>query len=200
LLLAEQESMLKLCATVPGVGLIVAATFVSVIDDARRFKNAHSVGAYLGLVPGESTTGGQRRLGGITKQGNGHARSMLIQSAWLILRSRAMSGDPLKAWADNLVKTRGKKVAVVALARKLAGVLWAMCRDGTLYDAEMQAKQSARGIELASRVIAARADRLERAAKKLRERATSALARDARKRPTPAASRKVSSDRQEVAT
>ena len=63
--LAEKDPVLQLCATVPGVGLIVAATFVSVIDDAKRFKNAHAVGAYLGLVPSESTTGGphKRRLG-----------------------------------------------------------------------------------------------------------------------------------------
>ena len=66
--LAEEEPIIKLCATVPGVGLIVATTFVSVIDEAKRFRNAHAVGAYLGLVPGESTTGGQRRLGGIACQ------------------------------------------------------------------------------------------------------------------------------------
>jgi transposase len=89
----EKDATLGLCATVPGVGLIVAATFVSVIDDARRFKNAHAVGAYLGLVPGEATTGGpkKRRLGSITKQGNRMARAMLIQSAWTIMRSRQTS-------------------------------------------------------------------------------------------------------------
>ena len=98
--IAENDPILQLCATVPGVGLIVAATFVSVIDDAKRFKNAHAVGAYLGLVPSESTTGGpdKRRLGSITKQGNRMARAMLIQAAWTIFgraiqttRSRAGS-------------------------------------------------------------------------------------------------------------
>ena len=66
---AQRDPILNLCATVPGVGLIVAATFVSVIDEAKRFKNAHAVGAYLGLVPSELTTGGpnKRRLGSITK-------------------------------------------------------------------------------------------------------------------------------------
>ena len=111
---------------------IVAATFVSVIDDARRFKNAHAVGAYLGLVPSETTSGGpdKRRLGSITKQGNRMARAMLIQSAWTILRLRDTS-DPLKRWAEGVAKARNKRIAVVALARKLAGVLWAMWRDGT---------------------------------------------------------------------
>src|SRR5579863_2441433 len=58
---AKHDPILRLCATAPGVGLIVAATFVSVIDDAKRFRNAHAVGAYLGLVPSESTTGGPNK-------------------------------------------------------------------------------------------------------------------------------------------
>jgi transposase len=68
--IAENDPTIRLCATAPGVGLIVAATFVSVIDDAKRFRNAHSVSAYLGLVPSESTTGGpnKRRLGAITSR------------------------------------------------------------------------------------------------------------------------------------
>lgn len=64
------EPLINQLATVPGVGLIVAATFVSVIDDAGSFKNAHQVEAYLGLVPSENSSGGpaKRRLGAITKQ------------------------------------------------------------------------------------------------------------------------------------
>ncbi|MBV9946550.1 MAG: IS110 family transposase [Myxococcales bacterium] len=64
---AKADPIIRLCATAPGVGVIVAATFVSVIDDAKRFRNAHAVSAYLGLVPGENTTGGKQRLGSITK-------------------------------------------------------------------------------------------------------------------------------------
>jgi transposase len=176
--LARREPIIGLCATVPGVGLIVAATFVSVIDEAKRFRNAHAVGAYLGLVPGESTTGGpgKRRLGGITKQGNTMARVMLVQSAWLILRSRDVE-DPLKRWADNIAKTRGRRIAVVALARKLAGVLWAMWRDGTVYDRATNMSDSARGVRRDANQQIHRAETLERAAKKLRRRATAPAAR-----------------------
>jgi transposase len=168
---AQKDPILNLCATVPGVGLIVAATFVSVIDEAQRFKNAHAVGAYLGLVPSESTTGGpnKRRLGSITKQGNTMARAMLVQAAWTILRSRDRD-DPLKRWAEHLANTRGKRIAVVALARKLAGVLWAMWRDGTVYDRAEQAEQAAHGVKLAVRKQNHRADVLQRAAKKLRRK------------------------------
>lgn len=167
--MAENDFAIKLCATVPGVGLIVASTFVSVIDEAKRFRNAHAVGAYLGLVPGESTTGGpsKRRLGSITKQGNTMARVMLVQSAWLIIRSRNVD-DPLRRWADNIASKRGKRIAVVALARKLAGVLWAMWRDGTVYDPTENATESARGIRREAREQAHRADALQKAASKLR--------------------------------
>jgi len=168
---AQKDPILNLCATVPGVGLIVAATFVSVIDEAKRFKNAHAVGAYLGLVPSESTTGGpnKRRLGSITKQGNSMARAMLVQAAWLILRSRDRD-DPLKRWGEHLANTRGKRIAVVALARKLAGVLWAMWRDGTVYDRAEQAEKTAHGLKVDARKQHHRADALERAAKKLRRK------------------------------
>jgi transposase len=181
---AQKDPILNLCATVPGVGLIVAATFVSVIDDAKRFRNAHAVGAYLGLVPSEATTGGpdKRRLGSITKQGNRMARVMLIQSAWCILRSRDPN-DPLKRWAEHVAKARNKSVAVVALARKLAGVLWAMWRDGTVYDPSGLAEQGARGVSTSARQQGLRAKALQRAAEKLR--------RDARTKPL--ASRRKSS-------
>jgi transposase len=170
---AERDPILPLLATVPGVGLIVAATFVSVIDEANRFKNAHAVGAYLGLVPSESTTGGpdKRRLGSITKQGNRMARAMLIQAAWTIFRSRDKN-DPLKRWVDHVAGARHKRVAVVGLARKLAGVLWAMWRDGTFYDPKDHAEQAARGVRVSARQQRGRAQALERGAAKLRRPAT----------------------------
>jgi hypothetical protein len=72
--------------TTPGVGPIVAASFVSVVDDAYRFRRAHQVESYLGLVPSEDTTGGKRRLGAISKQGNSYLRALLVQAAWVIMR------------------------------------------------------------------------------------------------------------------
>jgi transposase len=166
---AKGDPIIRLCATAPGVALIVAATFVSVIDEAKRFRNAHAVSAYLGLVPGENTTGGKRRLGSITKHGNMHARSMLVQSAWQILRA-GDADDPLRRWADALAKTRGKKIAAVALARRLAGVLWAMWRDGTVYDPGMQARESAKGLRTHAQSQELRALAMVRVAKKIQRR------------------------------
>jgi hypothetical protein len=95
---------------------------------------------------------------------------MLVQTAWLILRSRAKD-DPLFQWADRIATTRGKKIAATALARKLAGVLWAMWRDGKVYDPVAQATSSAKGKRRDARARGAQADALERAAKKLARRA-----------------------------
>ena len=148
---------------------------------SKRFRNAHAVAAYLGLVPGEATTGGpsKRRLGGITKQGNTYARTLLVQSAWSILRARD-STDPLKHWGDHIAKTRGKKIAAVALARKLSGVLWAMLRDGTFYDSALEAQETARGVRQQAQRTTRRARALEDAAKKLRRSAPTADAKAAR--------------------
>jgi transposase len=105
--------------TIPNVSVIVAAVFVSVIDEAGRFRNAHQVGAYLGLVPSEKSSGDRRRLGAITKQGNSYARAMLMQASWGLMRSTHQS-DPLQQWAAAVARRRGKFVAAVASARRLA--------------------------------------------------------------------------------
>ena len=186
--IAKNDASIRLCATAPGVGVIVAATFVSVIDDAKRFRNAHAVSAYLGLVPGENTTGGKRRLGSITKHGNSYARAMLVQSAWQILRA-ADKDDPLRRWGTHIAETRGKKIGAVALARKLAGVLWAMWRDNAVYDAGYAASTSASGLRVHAQSEQLRADAMTRVAIKIKSRERRATKQIA---STPAPRRKTS--------
>jgi transposase len=162
--LSSQEPVVALLKTAPGVADVVAAAFVSVVDDAKRFRDAHEVEAYLGLVPSEYTSG-KRRLGAITKQGNRYLRALLIQSAWALLR-QSSSDDPLKRWGQAIAARRGKRVAVVAIARRLVGVLWAMWRDGTVYEAERVGIASAAGIQLEAQSLQIRAAALLRAARK----------------------------------
>lgn len=169
--LSAEEPVVAVLTTAPGVGPIVAAGFVSVVDDARRFRRAHQVESYLGLVPSEDSSGGKRRLGAISKQGNSYLRALLVQSAWSILRASDRN-DPLRCWADAIARRRGKRIAVIALARRLAGVLWAMWRDDTVYDAELVARSGARGLKIAAQSIERRATALERAAKKVRHHRT----------------------------
>jgi transposase len=128
--LCAVEPVIQRLRTTPGVALIVAAAFVSVIDEAKRFRRAHDVEAYVGLVPSENTSV-HRRLGSITKQGNSYLRALLVQAAHAVLRLR--TDDPLKRWGEAVEQRRGKRIAVVAVARRLVGILWAMWRDGSVY-------------------------------------------------------------------
>jgi transposase len=168
--LCDQEPVIRRLMTVPCVGSVVAAGFVSVIDDAVRFRNAHQVESYLGLVPSEDSTGGRRRLGAISKAGNPYLRSLLVEASWTLLRKK--DGDPLSRWGRQIARRRGSRIAVVALARRLAGVLWAAWRDGTVYDPQRVGFKSAEGVsrhaqerEFLAQALRAAADK---AAKRIR--------------------------------
>lgn len=117
--------------TVPGVGPVTAVRFVAAVDDVSRFRNAHSVQSYLGLTPGENSSSDDKRRTAITKAGPRALRKTLVQAAWCLMRRP--SSDPLATWATSLAERKHKFVAVVALARKLAGILFAIWRDGTTY-------------------------------------------------------------------
>ena len=133
--LGAQDPVIGLLRTAPGVGPITAAAIVATADEVSRFANAHQFEAFLGLVPGELSSGEKRRIGRITKQGNVRARYLLVEAGWRILRSRQADTAALRAWAEGIAGRRGKRIAVVALARRLAGIVYAMWRDQRAYDA-----------------------------------------------------------------
>lgn len=160
----EEPAVLRL-GTTPGVSVVIAAQYVSVIDAPNRFRNAHQVESYLGLVPSEHTSV-HRKLGSITKQGNSYLRALLVQGAWCLLRSKAK--DPLVLWAKAVMHRRGKRIAAVAVARRLAGVLWAVWRKGTVYDAEHLARAGQSGIEEQQKALEKRRAALARAERKAR--------------------------------
>jgi transposase len=99
-----------------------------------RFRRGHEVEAYLGLVPRELSSGETQRRGRITKAGPSRMRRLLVQAAVSLLRRPDPRTAQLREWAMRLASRRGKKVAVVALARRLAGILYAMLRDGSSYE------------------------------------------------------------------
>lgn len=129
-LVKEDVVVARLC-TAPGVGAVTATSFISTLDDHARFAGAKEARAYLGLVPSEYSSGERQQRGHISKAGPGRARHMLVEAAWCILRRRNAANAGLHDWAIGLAARRGSRVAVVALARKLAGILYAMWRDGT---------------------------------------------------------------------
>jgi transposase len=160
--LAEAEESYDRLISTPGVKLIVALAFIGALDDPGRFSNAHSVQAYLGLVPSEASTGGKQRLGRITKVGNSMARWALVQGAQTLLRMNDEK-DPLIIWAKNIAGRRGKRIAIIALARRLAGILWAMWSDGTFYDPQHVARASATGLSRRARRATREANEMQRA-------------------------------------
>lgn len=133
--LVTRDDVTKRLVTVPGVGPVTAVAFVATLDDVSRFQGAHQVESYLGLVPQEWSSSETQRRGHITKAGNGRVRWLLVQAAWCILERRSKPEvAALRLWADRIAGRRGRLVAAVALARRLAGILYALWRDGTEYN------------------------------------------------------------------
>src|SRR5262249_52580644 len=133
--LARTDPTMQLLATAPSVGPITASAVVATVDDITRFPSAHQFEAFLGLVPGERSSGEKRRIGRITKAGNSRVRYLLVEAGWRILRTKGDETAALRAWALGIAARRGKRIAAVAVARRLAGILYAMWRDGAPYDA-----------------------------------------------------------------
>ena len=116
-------------ATHPGVGPLTALAFVLIIGEAERFQCGKQVASYLGLVPLEDSSGNRRRLGHITKQGSSILRFLLVEAAQVTVRS-------LPEWRSryfHLMMRRGRKIAKVAMARRLAVCLYWMLRQGWDY-------------------------------------------------------------------
>jgi transposase len=130
-----QDDLCQRLMTVPGVGPSTAVRFVAAIDDITRFESAHKVESYLGLVPGENSSSDRQQRLGITKAGPASVRWVLGQAAWVLqVRCRDPRARPLQLWAAEIVRRRGRRIATIALARKLAGILYALWRDGTNYE------------------------------------------------------------------
>jgi transposase len=130
--IAQEDPVCRRLMTAPGVGPVTAVRFAAAIDDVTRFDRASAVQSYLGLVPGEDSSSDRRKVTGITKAGARHVRWALVQAAWSA--RRWYKSDPIVQWALQIEARRGRHIAIVALARKLAGVLHAMWRRGVDYD------------------------------------------------------------------
>jgi transposase len=129
---ATADPIARRLMTVPGVGPSTSIRFVAALDEISRFRGAHAVESYLGLVPGEHSSSERQRRTSITKAGPPALRWCLVQAAWAARRARRQ--DPMHRWAEAIEQRRGRRVAVLALARKLVGILYAIWRDGTVYE------------------------------------------------------------------
>ena len=129
----ESDEKIKLLRTIPGVGPRLSEAVVAIIDDPHRFKNGRHVSSYLGMVPRRWQSGQVDITGRISKCGNKLLRTLLVEVSWLGLR------EPWMREIFNKVKHGDKKrakVAIVALARKLLVICWAMLKNETAFDVD----------------------------------------------------------------
>jgi transposase len=133
--LARDDSRARLLMSTPGVGVLVALTYVAAIDDPGRFKSSKATGAHFGLAPKKYQSGETDITGRISKIGDASVRTALYEAANVIL-TRPVKGSALKSWALRVAKRAGMRKAKVALARKLAVILHRMLADGTRFIAD----------------------------------------------------------------
>ncbi len=120
-------------ATVPGVGVITATAIAATITDPNHFKSGRQFAAFLGLVPRQFSSGGKERLGRISKKGNRYLRRLLIVGATSMLRHFRHKQGKEADWMRQLLERRSPRVVSVALANKMARIVWAVMVHNTAY-------------------------------------------------------------------
>ncbi len=133
--LADQTPAVARLRSIPGIGLITATALVAFVGDVQRFPSGRHFASYLGLTPRERSSGLVRRLGAISKRGDVYLRMLLTHGARAVLwkaKSRP-TPDRLRAWALQIERLRGHNKAAIALANKLARIVWAVWKHGVDY-------------------------------------------------------------------
>ena len=127
----RQDPVSRCLVTQPGIGPIAAVSFTLKVPDPKMFRSGRHFAAWLGLTPKENSTGGRRRAGRISRQGDQSLRKLLVLGATAVIQfAKPGRGSP---WLINLLARRPRKVAAVALANKMARILWAMMVSGEVY-------------------------------------------------------------------
>jgi transposase len=132
---AQADKRVAQLQTIPGFGPVTAQTVVAAIDKVQRFSSARKLVGYAGLAPSVRSSGERVEYGRITKQGRSEVRAVLVQAAHALLAIKRDTAKPLQQWCDLVARRRGKKTAIVALARKLLTIAFHLLRDGTKFDA-----------------------------------------------------------------
>jgi transposase len=121
-------------AEAPGIGPITAISFVQRVD-MGQFESGRHFAAWLGLVPREKSTGGKQRMGGISRAGNERLRELLVLGATSVIRHAKPGRDGVSAWLLKLLERKPRKLVAIALANKMARMIWAMLTRGEAYRA-----------------------------------------------------------------
>lgn len=133
--MADHMPLTQRLMAIPGIGLLTGTALVALIGDARRFRSARHFASFLGLTPKEHSSGTRRRLGAISKQGDTYLRMLLTHGARSVLWAAKSKGQPdrLRAWALKVQERRGHNIATIALANKLARIVWVLWAKDLAY-------------------------------------------------------------------
>lgn len=121
---ADTDEIARRLMTIPGIGPLGATAILAAVGDPGRFRKARDVAAWLGLVPRQHSTGGKQTLLGIAKRGSSYLRTLLVHGARSVMMHLDRSKDRLGRWADELRARMHSNKVVVALAAKLARIVW----------------------------------------------------------------------------
>ena len=132
----RQDAASRKLAQIPGIGPLTASALVASVGDARSFRNARQLAAWLGLVPRQHSSGGKALLLGISKRGDAYLRTLLIHGARSVVRVAERKAGDSPTWLTHLIGRRHKNVAAVALANKNARIVWALLVHDRDYQAE----------------------------------------------------------------
>ena len=127
---AREDARSKRLMARPGIGPITASALLASIGNGHDFRNGRQVAAWIGLTPGQHSSGGKARLGHITKAGDHYLRSLLVMGARAVLNSIGDKQDSFSRWARSLAERRGYWRAVVAIAARNARLAWAILHYG----------------------------------------------------------------------
>jgi transposase len=131
--MAGEDETCRRLVEIPGVGPVIATAIISAIGNGAAFKKGRGFAAWLGLVPGQYSTGGKQKLLGISKRGNAYLRRLFVHGAHAVMQQRAKQSSGLSQWLEQLASRVHRNVAVVALANKLARMAWAVLVKGERY-------------------------------------------------------------------
>lgn len=141
-LLEVEDDRLEILESIPSIGAITSRTLLSALDDAKRFDTKKEAAKYGALTPRVYQSGDMIHLGRINRDGRHEVRRVLIQCAHTVVRMKGLSSQPLRQFFVGIMKRRGKKIAIVALARKLMTLAYAVLKTGQYYDPHKLAGQS----------------------------------------------------------
>jgi transposase len=133
LMMHRANAVSQLLATIPGIGPIIALPLAIEIDP-KAFQSGRHLAAWLGLTPREHSTGGKQRLGGISRAGHERLRALLVVGATAVIRHASRADSRLASeWLRQLLSRKPRKLAAVALANKMARIVWAVMTRGEAY-------------------------------------------------------------------